>query len=110
MSKITMAEVYRKLDIQAYDKIDEAKARGEELARFDFKDFSRAMRADDFITTQATLKAKWDSALADGIIIQIGTAPYSKGFINVKEFEFKLKKCVCVCVCEKPSAKKGVRA
>ncbi|MBO5547139.1 MAG: hypothetical protein J5920_00060 [Candidatus Methanomethylophilaceae archaeon] len=69
MSKITMAEVYRKLDIQAYDIMDEAKARGEDLARFDFKDFSRAMRADDFITTQATLKAKWDSALADGVIV-----------------------------------------
>lgn len=110
MTKITMQEVYRRLEDYTYEILDDARSRGDEAARFDFKDFSKAMRAGDFITTLATIKSKWDSAIADGVICQIGQTEYSKGFISIKEFDLKLKKCVCVCVCEKPSAKKGVRA
>lgn len=113
MSKITMKEVYRQLEDYHYDTIEEAKERGDEVLRFDFKDFTKAMRSDDFITTIATTKNKWDSMIADGVIHQLGNEPYSRGLLVIKEFDRIMGKRVCACVCEKTPqapATKGVRA
>lgn len=109
MTKITMKEVYRKLLIALYDEMDESRKFERDSIRLDFKDFSKILRAGDFITTVPTLKCKWDSAIADEVIMTIGNEKYGRALLDIKAFDRKIgyapsAKNVCVCVCNTDTA------
>ena len=103
-----MKEVYRKLETTLYDELDEARTFKREVLRLDFKDFSRILRAGDFITTIPTLKAKWDSAIADEVIQPLGNEKYGRALLSIKTLDRKFypaeSKNVCVCVCNTDTA------
>ena len=103
MAKIKMAEVYKRLDQVFSEQMRES---SDKRILIDYKSFSDGLRADDFITTEPTLKAKWSNAVSDGVIEPVGSKNYNRAFLNGRMLELKtyLSKnenvCVCVRVCD----------
>jgi len=110
LTKITMREVYRKLETELYDQLDEARQFKTEVIRLDFRDFSRILRSGDFVTTVTTLRSKWESAIADEVIQPLGNERYGRALLVIAALDRKVaytaskQKNVCVCVCNTDTA------
>ena len=102
MTKITMAQVYDRIYEERLDELKIAASENREVIRYSFEDFSRDLRKNDLVTTTATIKQKWESAIADRVITTAGKK-YTMGFLFGEELERVLRipsrKRVCVYVC-----------
>ena len=110
MTRVLMNEVYDRVYKSRLDEIRVSASEGHEVLRYSFKDFSKDMRKDDLITTTATIRAKWDAAIADEVIVQMGNDEYHNGWLVMATLEERLhipkakRVCVCVCVSKEVSA------
>lgn len=118
MSKITMQEVYKRLNETLFDDLEDARANGTEKVMTSFSAFTVGMRERDFIVTESTIKSKWHNAVCDGVIEPVGSKAYRTAFVNVRMLDAKLgydrpnpkNVCVSVCVSRDPEAPKEVGA
>ena len=118
MSKITMQEVYRRLNETLFDDLEDARANGTEKVMTTFSAFTVGMRERDFIVTESTIKAKWNNSICDGVIEPVGSKAYRTAFVNVRMLDAKLgydrpnpkNVCVSVCVSRDPEAPKEAGA
>ena len=100
MTKISMIQVYNRIYDCRQDDIKIAKLSNRENVGYNFDVFCKDLRKDDLVTTNATLKSKWDSAVADGIIVPYN-GKYNRAWLlhpNLEHKLYKSSKNVCVCV------------
>jgi len=101
MAKVYMAQVYRQIYDERLEDIRIAAQNGKEVILYSFKDFSTDVRRNDLLTSVATIKDKWDNAVADRIICE-WNGSYSNGWLVYEALQRYLripsKKCVCMCV------------
>ncbi len=105
-----MIQVYNRIYDCRQDDIKIAKSSNRENVGYNFDMFCKDLRRDDLITTTATLKSKWDSAVADGIIAPYN-GKYNRGWLLHSNLEAKLyratPKNVCVCVSSNNTSEKS---
>lgn len=103
MVRVSMAQVYDRIYHERWDDIKVAASGGHQVVRYPYTDFAKDVRKGDMIATESTIRSKWNSAIADGIIIQLGDKKYVSGLIDIHVLEDVLripaKKRVCICIC-----------
>jgi len=105
-----MIQVYNRIFDCRQDDIKIAKSSNRENVGYNFDTFCKDLRRDDLVTTMATLKSKWDSAVADGVILPYN-GKYNRAWLMHPNLESKLyratPKNVCVCVSSNNTSEKS---
>lgn len=88
MSKIYMAQIYKKIWDENKAAMSSTRGRGRSEMVLDFKTFCDLMREDDLIVDIKTIRQKWDIMAAQGVIETMGK-PYTTSMLNLGSFEIK---------------------
>ena len=70
MQKISLDTVCKHVYDRNFDAILDAENRECPFIPYSFREFTMDARSDDFISSSATIRAKWDGLLASGVIEQ----------------------------------------
>ena len=89
MAKVLMSAIYTRIKERQENNLSLAKAEKIERLSYPFKAFQQDLRCGDLLTTTPSIKNKWDTAIADGVIEEIPGRRYARAFLNIAELEYK---------------------
>lgn len=85
--KVSLTECCIALERMYSDRISIALSEHKDVLKITFEEFENAMRYDDFISSQTTIRGKWKALLASGILFQNpGIKTFDWAFIDFAKF------------------------
>lgn len=91
MAKVTMPQVYRQIWDRNEENLQDCINAGKEATAYDFSTFDLDLRANDLLSSDRSIKEKWRSAVADGVIeVPASCKPYTKAILWVGTLQAKV--------------------